>query len=58
MSYICIASSHHGDVERPDAGKLRDLAGHVAPLAKRQRGADALGVCRVLHILQTLRPGG
>lgn len=50
-------SAHHRDVQRPQAGIVGDLAGHVAPLAQRQRGADALGARGVLHILQPLGPG-
>lgn len=50
-------SSHHRDVEGPQVGELRDLTGDVAPLAQRQRGADASGVCGILHVLQALRPG-
>lgn len=54
---LCI-SSHHGDVEGPHAGELRDLAGDVAPFAQRQRVTDASRVRGVLHVLQALRPGG
>lgn len=50
-------SAHHGDVERPQVGVVGDLAGHVAPLAQRQRGADALGARGVLYVLQPFGPG-
>lgn len=50
-------SAHHRDVERPQVGVVGDLAGHVAPLAQRQRGADALGARGVLYVLQPLGPG-
>ena len=55
---LCCISSHHRDVEGPHVGELRHLTGDVAPLAERQRVADAVGVRGVLHILQALRPGG
>lgn len=57
-SSFLFVSSHHWDVERPHVGELCDLAGDVAPLADCQRGADALRVRSILHVLQTLCPGG
>lgn len=51
-------SSHHRDVEGSQVGILRDLAGDVAPPAQSERGWDALGARGVLHVLQTLGPGG
>lgn len=50
-------SSHHRDVEGPYVGKLCDLAGDVGAFAESQRGAYAISVCSVLHVLQALRPG-
>lgn len=50
------SSPHHGDVEGPQVGELRDLAGEVVRPA--QRGRDALGARGVLHVLEALRPGG
>lgn len=51
-------AKHHRDVERPHVGELRDLTGDVTPLAECQRGADAIGVRGILHVLQALCPGG
>lgn len=55
--YVLPPSAYHGDVERPQVSVVGDLAGHVAPLAQRQRGADALGARGVFHVLQPLGPG-
>ena len=51
-------NSHHRDVEGPHAGELCDLTGDVGPPADGQRVADAFSVRGILHVLQTLRPGG